>query len=328
MKQRLLGALPVSEIGLGCMGMSQSYGPSSDDESVDTIRRAIDLGTTFLDTSDMYGYGNGHNETLIGKAIAGRRDEVVLATKFGIRGWTEDRSFVLNSSPEYARQACEDSLRRLGVDVIDLYYLHRRDRSVPIEEIVGGMSELVRAGKVRYIGLSEVNAETLRRAHATHPITALESEYSLFERYVEDSMLPTCRELGIGLVAFSPLGRGFLTGTVRDLSALADDDYRRTDPRFLGDNLAQNLRLLDRVTEIAAEIGATTAQVALAWLLTRDEHVVPIPGTKRLRYLTENAAASEISLSEKQIHLLTTAMPAGSVAGERYPEGIMRTVDA
>lgn len=224
MNTRMLGALEVSAIGLGCMGMSQNYGPADRSESIATLQRALDLGMTFLDSSDMY--GQGHNEELIGEAIVGRRDEVVIATKFGIKGWSKDRSFVLDSSPEYAKQACEASLRRLGVDVIDLYYLHRRDRSVPIEEIVGGMAELVTQGKVRHIGLSEVSEETLRRAHDTYPLAALESEYSLFARHTESGILPACLELGIGLAAFSPLGRGMLTGTIRDLSGLSDDDYR------------------------------------------------------------------------------------------------------
>ncbi|WP_433255990.1 aldo/keto reductase [Streptosporangium sp. CA-135522] len=328
MKHRMLGALNVSAIGLGCMGMSQSYGPHDDAESMATIRRALDLGVTLLDTSDMYGYGNGHNEELIGRAIAGRRDDAVIATKFGIKGWTGDGSFVLDSSPEYARKACEASLRRIGVDVIDLYFLHRRDRSIPIEEIVGGMAVLVAEGKVRHIGLSEVSEETLRRAHATHPIAALESEYSLFERYVEGGVLPACRELGIGLMAFSPLGRGVLTGTVRDLNSLSEDDYRHSDPRYRGENLLHNLGLVDRIQLIAAKLGMTPAQVALAWVLAQDEHIVPIPGTKRIKYLEENAAAAEVELTPEQIRLLETAIPPNAVSGERYPEGIMRTVDA
>ncbi|MET8140363.1 aldo/keto reductase [Sphaerisporangium sp. NPDC005288] len=328
MEHRKLGELDVSAIGLGCMGMSQSYGPYDDEESIATIRAALDLGITLLDTSDMYGYGNGHNESLVGRAIAGRRDQAVVATKFGIKGWTGDGSFVLDSSPEYAREACEASLRRLGVDVIDLYFLHRRDREMPIEEIVGGMAELVTAGKVRYIGLSEVSTDTLLRAHATHPITALESEYSLFERYVEKDVLPACREHGIGLMAFSPLGRGFLTGTVRDMGALSQDDYRHTDPRFKGANLARNLALVDRVQSIAAELEMTPSQIALAWMLAQDEHIAPIPGTKRVTYLRENVAAAQVRLTPEQVGLLESAVPAGSVSGERYPEGIMRTVDA
>jgi aryl-alcohol dehydrogenase-like predicted oxidoreductase len=328
MKQRKLGGLTASAIGLGCMGMSQSYGPADDDESVATIRRALDLGMSLLDTSDMYGYGNGHNETIVGKAIAGRRDDAVVSTKFGIRGWTGDGSFVLDSSPEYAREACEASLRRLGVDVIDLYYLHRRDRTRPIEEIVGGMANLVAEGKVRYLGLSEVNAETLRRAHATHPIAALESEYSLFARHIEGNVLDVCRELGIGLTAFSPLGRGFLTGTIRDLQRLSSEDYRHTDPRFADENLAHNLALLERIREVADQAGATLAQVALCWLLAQGPDIVPIPGTKRVRYVEQNAAAASIVLRPDQIQALTDALPSGAVHGARYPEGIMRTVDA
>ena len=326
MKTRTLGELKVSAIGLGCMGMSQNYGPADREESIATVRAAIDVGTTFLDSSDMY--GNGHNEELLGEALVGRRDDVVLATKFGIKGWSADKSFVLDSSPAYAKQACEASLRRLGTDVIDLYYLHRRDRSMPIEEIVGGMAQLVTEGKVRHLGLSEVNDETLRRAHATHPIAALESEYSLFARHNEPVILPTCHELGIGLVAFSPLGRGLLTGAVRDLSTLTSDDYRHTDPRFQGENLVRNLALFDRIRAFASEAGRTPGQIALAWLLSRSEHVVPIPGTKRRRYLRENAAAAHVELTPAQIAVLDELTPGDAVSGERYGEGIMRTIDA
>ncbi|PNE41133.1 aldo/keto reductase [Streptomyces noursei] len=326
MKTRMLGGLEVSAIGLGCMGMSQNYGPADRGESIAALRRSLDLGMTFLDSSDMY--GRGHNEELIAEAIAGRRDEVVIATKFGIRGWSQDRSFELDSSPAYAKQACEASLRRLGVDVIDLYYLHRRDRSLPIEEIIGGMAELVTEGKVRHIGLSEVSEDTLRRAHATYPLAALESEYSLFARHAEPDVLPACRELGIGVAAFSPLGRGMLTGTVRDLAALSEDDYRHTDPRFQGENLTHNLALVERIQSFADEAGATPGQIALAWLLAKDEHIVPIPGTKRVRYAEENAAAAEVELTKDQVDALDALMPGDAVAGERYPEGIMRTIDA
>lgn len=326
MKSRMLGRLEVSAIGLGCMGMSQNYGPADRGESIAAIRRSLDLGMTFLDSSDMY--GRGHNEELIGEALAGRRHEAVIATKFGIKGWSADQSFVLDSSPAYAKQACEASLRRLRTDVIDLYYLHRRDRSIPIEEIVGGMAELVTEGKVRHIGLSEVNEETLRRAHATYPLAALESEYSLFARHNEPDILPACLELGIGLAAFSPLGRGMLTGTVRDLGALAADDYRHTDPRFQGENLVRNLALLERVQGFAEEFGATPGQIALAWLLAKNEQIVPIPGTKRVRFVEENAAAAELALTPEQVRTLDELVPGDAVSGERYPEGIMRTVDA
>lgn len=329
MDKRALGHLEVSAIGLGCMGMSQSYGPFEDEESLAALDRAFEVGMTFLDTSDMYGYGNGHNEDLIGKALAGRRrGDVVLATKFGIRGWTPDRSFVLNSTPEYAKRACEASLRRLGTDYIDLYYLHRRDRSVPIEETIGGMAELVKQGKVRGIGLSEVNAETLRRAHAAHPITALESEYSLLNGMSRTTCCPPARNSGSGSSPSRRLAAGFLTGEITDMSKLSDDDYRRTDPRFLGDNLTKNLLLLERVKEFALDLDATPAQVALAWLLARHQSIVPIPGTKRARYVSENAVAADIRLTGEQVRLLDAAMPSDAVSGDRYPEGIMRTVNA
>lgn len=333
MKTRSLGDLTVPALGLGCMGMSQNYGPADRIESIATVRRALDLGMTFLDSSDMYGIstaGNdaGHNEELLGEALAGRRQDVVLATKFGIRGWSSDGSFVLDSSPAYAKQACEASLRRLRTDVIDLYYLHRRDRTIPIEEIIGGMAELVTEGKVRHIGLSEVNEETLRRAHATHPIAALESEYSLFARHNEATVLPACRELGVGLVAFSPLGRGMLTGTVRSLTELAPDDYRHTDPRFQGDNLTKNLALFDRVRAFAGELGRPPAHVALAWLLAQGDDVVPIPGAKKRRNVEENAAAADLELTEEQVSTLNGLAPGDAVSGDRYPEGIMRTIDA
>jgi aryl-alcohol dehydrogenase-like predicted oxidoreductase len=332
-KKSMLGELEVSALGLGCMGMSQNYGPADRGESIATVRRSLDLGMTFLDSSDMYGvstevHGVGHNEELLGEALAGRRDEVVLATKFGIRGWDENRSFVLDSSPEYAKRACEASLRRLRTDVIDLYYLHRRDRTVPIEEIVGGMAALVDEGKVRYIGLSEVNEQTLRLAHATHPITALESEYSLFARHNEATILPACRELGIGFVAFSPLGRGMLTGTVRDMTTLSEDDFRHSDPRFQGENLTKNLALVEQIRVFAEDLHVTSGQVGLAWLLAKGHDVVPIPGTKRVRYAEENAAAADVELTPDQVRTLDELTPGDAVAGERYSEGIMRTIDA
>jgi aryl-alcohol dehydrogenase-like predicted oxidoreductase len=276
----------------------------------------------FLDTADMY--GKGHNEYLVGRAVKDRRDRVVLATKFGIvRG--EGRQRGIDSSPEYARKAIDASLQRLGVDHVDLYYLHRRNPQVPIEDTVGAMAELVRAGKVRQIGLSEVNAETLRKAHAVHPLAALQSEYSLWTRDVEADILPTARELGITLVAYSPVGRGFLTGKIASTTDLADDDFRRFNPRFQGDNLAQNLRLLDAVRDLATEVGATPVQVALAWLLAKGDDIVPIPGTKRVRYLEENAAAVDVTLTAEQVRVLDEALP--HAAGDRYDEAGMRSLN-
>jgi aryl-alcohol dehydrogenase-like predicted oxidoreductase len=322
MNTRTLAGLEVSAIGLGCMGMSEVYGRVDDEESVRVIHRALDIGVNFLDTADLY--GAGHNETLVGRAIKDRRGEVVLATKFGIRGVDlTTAALQVDSSPEYVRTAIEASLARLGVDVIDLYYLHRRSPEVPIEDTVGAMAELVAAGKVRHLGLSEVNADTLRRAHATHPITALQSEFSLFNRAVADEVLPTCRELGIGLVPYSPVGRGFLTGTVRSVDALADNDFRRALPQFRGENFTRNLALVDQVTDLAATLDATPVQVALAWLLAQDAHLVPIPGTKRIRYLEENAAAAALTLTPAQVAEISAAVPGDAVSGERYsPEGM------
>ncbi len=328
MDRRRLGSegLVVSEIGLGCMGMSEFYGTADESESVATIHRALELGIDFLDTADMYGPFT--NERLVGRAIADRRDEVVLATKFGnVRG--EDGSFLgVRGDPEYVRQACDASLQRLGVDHIDLYYQHRVDPKVPIEETVGAMKELVEAGKVRYLGLSEAAPETIRRAHAVHPISALQTEYSLFTRDPEDEVLPTVRELGIGFVAYSPLGRGFLTGAWRSIEDLPEDDTRSARfPRFARENFEKNLRLADRVREIAAEKGATPGQLALAWLLARGEDIVPIPGTKRRRYLEENAAASDLELTGEDLRRIEEVLPRGSVAGERYAEQQMRAVN-
>jgi aryl-alcohol dehydrogenase-like predicted oxidoreductase len=304
------------------MGMSEFYGPADEIDSINTIHRALDLGVNFLDTADMY--GKGHNEYLVGRAVKDRRDRVVLATKFGIvRG--EGRQRGIDSSPEYARKAIDASLQRLGVDHVDLYYLHRRNPQVPIEDTVGAMAELVRAGKVRQIGLSEVNAETLRKAHAVHPLAALQSEYSLWTRDVEADILPTARELGITLVAYSPVGRGFLTGKIASTTDLADDDFRRFNPRFQGDNLAQNLRLLDAVRDLATEVGATPVQVALAWLLAKGDDIVPIPGTKRVRYLEENAAAVDVTLTAEQVRVLDEALP--HAAGDRYDEAGMRSLN-
>jgi aryl-alcohol dehydrogenase-like predicted oxidoreductase len=324
MKYRNLGndGPAVSALGLGCMGMSEFYGPTDEAGSIETIHRALDLGVTFLDTADMY--GRGHNEQLIGRAIQGRRDQVVLATKFGVvRGDALNRG--VDSSPEYARRAIDASLQRLGVDHVDLYYLHRRNPQVPIEDTVGGMAELVAAGKVRQIGLSEVNAETLRRAHAVHPIAALQSEYSLWTRDVEAEILPAARELGVTLVAYSPVGRGFLTGTIQSTEDLAADDFRRFNPRFQGDNLAQNLKLVETVRTTAAEIGCTPVQLALAWLLAKGDDIVPIPGTKRVKYLEENLGALDVTLTADQVRVLDDALP--EPAGERYDEVGMRSLN-
>jgi aryl-alcohol dehydrogenase-like predicted oxidoreductase len=308
------------------MGMSEFYGTTDEDESIATIHRAVELGITFLDTADIYGPFT--NEKLVGKAVADRRDEVVLATKFGNER-REDGSWVgVNGKPEYVRSACDASLRRLGVDHIDLYYQHRVDPEVPIEETVGAMKELVEAGKVRYLGLSEAAAQTLRRAHAVHPISALQSEYSLFTRDPEDEILPTLRELGVGFVAYSPLGRGFLTGAWKSVEDLPEGDTRSARfPRFQEENFRKNLQLVERVKEIATEKDVTPGQLALAWLLHRGDDVVPIPGTKRRKYLEENAAAAELTLTEEDLARIEEAMPRGSAAGERYTEQQMRSVN-
>jgi aryl-alcohol dehydrogenase-like predicted oxidoreductase len=301
------------------MGMSEFYGDGDETESIATIHRALELGVNFLDTADMYGMGD--NERLVGAAIADRRDEVVLATKFGVVRDPEDhRGRSVNGRPEYVARACDDSLRRLRVDHIDLYYQHRVDSDVPIEETVGAMASLIEQGKVRHLGLSEASAETIRRAHAVHPITALQSEYSLWTRDAEDEILPTLRELGIGLVAYSPLGRGFLTGRFQSPDDFPEGDFRRNNPRFQGENFYANLRLVERAKELAREHDCTPGQLALAWVLHQGEDVVPIPGTKRRSYLEENVGAAEIDLSEEDLRRLDEAAPIGATAGDRYPD--------
>ena len=324
MRMRKLGSqgLEVSELGLGCMGMSEFYGRADEGEAVATIHRALDLGIHLIDTADMYGPYT--NEKLVGRAIAGRRDEVILATKFGLVR-TENGRRSINGRPAYVRAACDASLQRLGVDHIDLYYLHRVDPNTPIADTVGAMAELVRAGKVRYLGLSEAAPQTIWRAHAVHPISALQTEYSLWTRDPEDEILPTVRALGIGFVAYSPLGRGFLSGRIRSLDDLDKDDFRRFNPRFQGDNFTRNLDLVNQVRAVATEKGVTPSQLALAWVLSRGADVIPIPGTTRRSHLEENLGALEIDLTPEDLDRIESAFPKGATAGDRYPD--MSTVN-
>jgi len=328
MEQRKIGSssLSVAAIGLGCMGMSEFYGPTDDAQSLATLERALELGVTHFDTADMY--GSGHNEQLLGRFLAGKRERVVVATKFGIVRQPGIYSRTIDNSPAYVQAACEASLKRLGIETIDLYYAHRRNPDVPIEDLVGAMADLVRQGKVRALGLSEVSGDTLRRAHAVHPIAAVQSEYSLWTRDVEGDVLPVCRDLGVSLVAYSPLGRGMLTGAIAKTDDLAEGDFRRMNPRFQGANMDANQHLVDKVRALAAAKGCTPGQVALAWLLAQDSDILPIPGTKRIAYLEDNVGAAAIALSADEVAQLNAALPPGAAAGERYPSEGMKGLNA
>jgi aryl-alcohol dehydrogenase-like predicted oxidoreductase len=322
MESRRLGKLNVSSLGLGCMGMSEFYGETNDSESLKVIHEALDSGITMLDTADMYGIG--HNEELVGKAVRGRRDGVVIATKFGIVREKGKYERSICGTPEYVRKACDASLKRLGVDTIDLYYQHRKDPNVDIEETVGAMAELVKAGKVRFLGLSECSTETLRRASKVHPITALQTEYSLWTRDIEAQILPVCRELGIGLVAYSPLGRGFLTGSLTSKSSLEEKDFRRLSPRFNDENMSENSKIVEELSAVSQRLGCSNAQLALAWVMAKGEDIVPIPGTKRIKYLNDNLQACEIKLSESDMSEIERIASPEKVKGARYPEEGMK----
>ena len=328
MKIKSLGnqGLKASEIGLGCMGMSEFYGEKNDEHSIETIHKAFDLGITFFDTADMY--GPYINEKLVGKAIAPFRKNITLATKFGIvRDEENPKKRGVNGRPEYVKKSVEGSLKRLNVDVIDLYYLHRKDPDTPIEETIGAMADLVKEGKIRGIGVSELNSETLRKAHATHPLSALQTEYSLWSRDPEDDIIPTCKELGIAFVAYSPLGRGFLTGQIKKFEDLDQDDYRRFSPRFMGENFDKNIQLVKKIESIAQEKDCTPAQLALAWVLAQGDHIFPIPGTKHIKYVEENVKAINVDLSDEDLKQIEEVFPKNAAAGTRYPEAFMKSVN-